>query len=132
MQPMMSRPLFLALALLGFTGCARNARQKPAPPAPATTPSLALDLATNPPPRPPVIRTNLPSLFVAGDSTAARGAGEAQQGWAVPFADYFDPTKINIINRARGGRHRRTFVTEGLWGQLRANDHAGRLVLVQL
>src|ERR1700690_4176067 len=35
----------------------------------------------------------LPSIWVAGDSTAAVGAGEAQQGWAVLFAGYFDPAR---------------------------------------
>jgi hypothetical protein len=43
--------------------------------------------ASTPPPS-----TARPSLFIAGNSTAARGAGERQQGWAVPFADYVDTT----------------------------------------
>jgi lysophospholipase L1-like esterase len=70
-------------------------------------------------------------LFIAGDSTAARGAGEAQQGWAVPFADYFDRSKLNVVNRARGGRSSRTFITEGLWDQLLADLKAGDIVLIQ-
>jgi lysophospholipase L1-like esterase len=73
----------------------------------------------------------LPTLFVAGDSTAARGAGEAQQGWAVPFADYFDRSKLNVVNRARGGRSSRTFITESLWDQLLADLKAGDIVLIQ-
>src|SRR5262245_18191288 len=83
------------------------------------------------PARSSAIITNLPTLFIAGDSTAARGAGERQQGWAVPFADYFDPTKINVVNRARGGRSSRTFITEGLWDQLLADAKAGDIVLIQ-
>ena len=58
----------------------------------------------------------LPTIFIAGDSTAARGAGDRQQGWGEPFAAYFDPTKINVVNLARGGRSSRTFITEGALG----------------
>ncbi len=73
----------------------------------------------------------LPAIFIAGDSTAAKGSGETQQGWAVPFASYFDPTKVSIMNRARGGRSSRTFLTEGLWDQLLATVKPGDIVLIQ-
>ena len=72
-----------------------------------------------------------PTIFIAGDSTAARGRGEHQQGWGVPFADYLDLTKVNVVNRARGGRSSRTFITEGLWDQLLAEVKAGDVVLIQ-
>ncbi len=91
----------------------------------------ASDLATNPPARATTLDPALPTLFVAGDSTAARGRGETQEGWAVPFANYFDPTTINVANRARGGRSSRTFVTEGLWDQILADLKAGDIVLIQ-
>jgi lysophospholipase L1-like esterase len=73
----------------------------------------------------------LPTLWIAGDSTAARGRGATQQGWGVPLADYFDPAKINVDNRARGGRSSRTFVSEGLWEQLLADVKKGDTVLLQ-
>ncbi len=73
----------------------------------------------------------LPTLWIAGDSTAARGRGVTQQGWGVPLADYFDPAKINVANRARGGRSSRTFVNEGLWDQLLAGVKKGDTVLLQ-
>jgi lysophospholipase L1-like esterase len=73
----------------------------------------------------------LPTIWVAGDSTAAVGAGEAQQGWAVPFADYFDPAKVNVVNRARSGRSSRTFMTEGLWDQLVTGVKPGDIVLIE-
>jgi lysophospholipase L1-like esterase len=95
------------------------------------TPAPAPDLTENPPARAAAVNTNLPTIFVAGDSTAARGKGEVQQGWAVPFADYFDLTKVNIVNAARGGRSSRTFVTEGLWDAMLAQVKAGDLVLIQ-
>jgi lysophospholipase L1-like esterase len=75
--------------------------------------------------------TALPTIFIAGDSTAAPGAGERQQGWGVPFAAYFDPARVNVVNLARGGRSSRTFITEGLWDQLIARVKPGDIVLIQ-
>ena len=119
----------LALALAFFVcGLIFGAHgQQPSPNAVVPAP----DLATNPPPRVSMINTSLPAIFIAGDSTAARGSGEAQQGWAVPFVDYFDRAKVNVVNRARGGRSSRTFVTEGLWDQLLADVKPGDIVLIQ-
>lgn len=97
----------------------------------APTVAPAPDLPVNPAAVVTRLDPNLPTLWIAGDSTAARGRGETQQGWAVPFADYFDPAKINIANRARGGRSSRTFVTEGLWDQLLAGVKKGDTVLIQ-
>ena len=94
-------------------------------------PTPAPDLAKNPAPTRTPLNPALPTLFVAGDSTAARGRGERQQGWAEPFANYFDLSKINVANRARGGRSSRTFVTEGLWDQLLADLKAGDFVIIQ-
>ena len=74
---------------------------------------------------------SLPSLFIAGDSTAAPARGESPQGWGVPFAEYFDASRINIVNRARGGRSSRTFINEGLWDQLIAAVKPGDTVLIQ-
>src|SRR6185503_2077393 len=101
----------------------------PAEASKATTP--APDLAGTPAARIAPLDPALPTIFVAGDSTAARGNGAAQQGWGVPFADYFDATKVNVVNRARGGRSSRTFVTEGLWDKLLADVKAGDVVLIQ-
>jgi lysophospholipase L1-like esterase len=119
----------LVMLFVGRLSAQTNAPVKTGTPAPA--PDLAPDLATNPPPPAVAIHPALPSIFVAGDSTAARGAGENQQGWAVPFADYFNPVKVNVVNRARGGRSSRTFVTEGLWDQLLADVKRGDIVLIQ-
>ncbi|MDQ8204124.1 rhamnogalacturonan acetylesterase [Pelagicoccus sp. SDUM812003] len=73
---------------------------------------------------------NLPRLFVAGDSTAAPG-GEGRVGWAVPFADYFDSEKVTVLNKARGGRSSRTFITEGHWDKLLQELEPGDVVLIQ-
>ncbi|MBC8095800.1 MAG: rhamnogalacturonan acetylesterase [Akkermansiaceae bacterium] len=95
------------------------------------TPAPAPDLPTNPPSRLAPLNRELPTIFIAGDSTAARGSGETQQGWATPFANYFDPARVNVVNRARGGRSSRTFNTEGLWDQLLETVKPGDIVLIQ-
>ena len=94
-------------------------------------PDLAPQLTIAPVAPPAPANPKLPAIWVAGDSTAARGAGDAQQGWGVLLADYFDPAKMNVVNCARGGRSSRTFITEGLWGQLVAGIRPGDIVLIQ-
>jgi lysophospholipase L1-like esterase len=117
----MHTPLRFVVLALGALVCACSTNaQNPAP-----------DLAVNPASSRPEIDPALPTIFVAGDSTAARTNSTTSQGWAVPFADYFDTSKVNIVNRARGGRSSRTFVTEGLWDQLLEDVKAGDIVLIQ-
>jgi lysophospholipase L1-like esterase len=72
-----------------------------------------------------------PTVFIAGDSTAAPSSGATHQGWGVPFAEYLAPEKIAVENRARGGRSSRTFITEGLWETLLASVKPGDFVLIQ-
>ncbi len=125
-------PLLRNFLVTASLGCALTFAARGQNPAPASAkPPPAPDLAGNPAAERGTINPALPTIFVAGDSTAARGRGEIQQGWAVPFADYFDPAKINVVNRARGGRSSRTFVSEGLWDQLLADVKAGDIVLIQ-
>ncbi len=125
MNPLSRLVLFFATALVAFA-------QAPAASSRATPP-LAPDLPATPAPAPTATPLNpaLPTLWIAGDSTAARGRGATQQGWGVPFADYFDPAKINVANRARGGRSSRTFIHEGLWDQLLVDVKKGDTVLLQ-
>lgn len=113
--------LFRIFAIGGLTALAAWA-QNPAP-APDLAPVAAGSAGAS--------RPALPTLWVAGDSTAARGRGPTQQGWAVPLADYFDLTKVNIVNRARGGRSSRTFISEGWWDQLLAEVKKDDVVLIQ-
>src|SRR5215470_14473779 len=75
-----------------------------------------------------------PTLFLIGDSTVRNGAGDGankQWGWGEPIAAYFDPAKITVLNRARGGRSSRTFLTEGLWDQGLLAMKPGDFVLIQ-
>jgi lysophospholipase L1-like esterase len=75
-------------------------------------------------------RPNLPTLFIAGDSTAANGSAGAI-GWGRFLGDFFDPARIRVLNRAIGGRSSRTFVTEGAWDRLAAEIKPGDYVLIQ-
>jgi lysophospholipase L1-like esterase len=76
------------------------------------------------------VNPKLPTLFIVGDSTANNNANGAE-GWGDPFITQFDATKINVLNRARGGRSSRTFVTEGLWDKVLADMKPGDFVLIQ-
>ena len=76
----------------------------------------------------------LPSLILVGDSTVRNGQGDGannQMGWGEPLADYFDPAKINVVNRALGGRSSRTYITEGHWAEALALIKPGDVVLIQ-
>src|SRR5881296_109655 len=66
-----------------FLAASRGQDPKTEPPARATQ-----QLPINP---------NLPTIFVAGDSTANNNANGAR-GWGDPFISYFDATKVNVLN----------------------------------
>jgi lysophospholipase L1-like esterase len=92
---------------------------------PSAAAGRALPTAKNP---------NLPSLYLVGDSTVRNGRGDGangQWGWGEPLADYFDPSKINVVNRALGGRSSRTYITEGRWDELLAMVKPGDFVIFQ-
>ena len=76
------------------------------------------------------LNKSLPTVFLAGDSTAQNGNPNAV-GWGKPFAKYIDPAKANFVNAARGGRSSRTFVNEGLWDKLAASIKPGDFVFIQ-
>ncbi len=75
--------------------------------------------------------SGLPSLYVVGDSTAAKNNGNTIEGWGVPFLTYFDLTKVNVVNAALGGRSTRTFMNEGHLEELIARLKQGDTVLIQ-
>jgi lysophospholipase L1-like esterase len=96
---------------------------------PATDPG-----ATVRPPLPTAKNPNLPTLYLVGDSTVRNGKGDGgggQWGWGEPLADYFDAARINVVNRAIGGRSSRTYITEGRWDELLAMLKPGDFVLFQ-
>ncbi len=71
----------------------------------------------------------LPTLFLVGDSTMKSNA--PLRGWASEISPYFDTSKINVVNRAIGGRSSRTFITEGRWDKVLAEMKAGDIVMIQ-
>lgn len=71
----------------------------------------------------------LPTLWIAGDSTVKSNA--PQRGWGQDLGRFFDPAKLNVVNRAIGGRSSRTFYTEGRWQSLLDELKAGDWVLIQ-
>jgi lysophospholipase L1-like esterase len=76
----------------------------------------------------------LPGLFLIGDSTVRNGRGDAvdgQWGWGDPLAAYFDPAKVNLVNRAVGGTGTRTFLAQGYWERVLAMLKPGDVVIVQ-
>ncbi len=75
---------------------------------------------------------SVPTLFIAGDSTAAKYSGtNPQEGWGEPLAKFFDPARLRVVNAARGGRSSRTFITEGHWDKMIADAKAGDFVIIQ-
>jgi lysophospholipase L1-like esterase len=71
-----------------------------------------------------------PTLFIIGDSMVKNGT-RGQVGWGDPIAGHFDLERINVQNRAIGGRSSRTFQTEGRWDKVLAEAKAGDFVLIQ-
>ena len=91
---------------------------------------LSLLAGQQPTPEPAPINPKLPTIFVAGDSTANNHANGGL-GWGDPFIAYFETAKVNVLNRARGGRSSRTFITEGLWDKVLSEMKRGDYVLIQ-
>lgn len=76
----------------------------------------------------------LPTLFLVGDSTVRNGHGDGangQWGWGEPLVAYFDTSKINVVNRAIGGRSSRIYITEGHWDDTLALMKRGDVVILQ-
>jgi lysophospholipase L1-like esterase len=99
--------------------------QQPSPTDPAVHARLNLPTPANP---------QLPTLFLVGDSTVRNGRGDGaggQWGWGEPLVDFFDRAKINVVNRAIGGRSSRTYITEGHWADTLALMKSGDIVLFQ-
>lgn len=78
----------------------------------------------------PVIGQQKPKLVLIGDSTVNNSNGDFR-GWGNVISEFFDPTKIEVVNKARGGRSSRTFITEGLWDQVTPLLSKGDIVLIQ-
>lgn len=71
-----------------------------------------------------------PVLYLIGDSTV-RNRTAGQLGWGDALGGQFDPARIEVVNRAIGGRSSRTFLTEGRWDAVLARLKPGDFVLMQ-
>jgi len=79
-------------------------------------------------------KNNKPTLFIIGDSTVKNGSGNGGGGlwgWGDFMYEQLDTLKISIKNFARGGRSSRTFITEGLWDDVRSRIKPGDFVIMQ-
>ena len=107
--------------------------QTPAQP-PAQTPSPTDPGTQSRPPLPTPANPALPSLILVGDSTVRNGkgdGGQGQWGWGEPLVSFFDPAKINVVNRAIGGRSSKSYISEGEWDKTLAYIKPGDVVLFQ-
>jgi rhamnogalacturonan acetylesterase len=78
----------------------------------------------------PATDPKLPTLFLVGDSTV-RVNTSGQRGWGDPIREFFDTSRINVVNRAIGGRSSRTFITEGRWDAVLKEVKKGDFVIIQ-
>ena len=102
---------------------ARAATPGTAPAASATTTPA---VTANPAPA----AADLPTIYIVSDSTANNNANGGM-GWGRPFAEYFDPTKVQVVNSAIAARSSRSYIVEGHWDQVLGKIHAGDFVLLQ-
>ena len=70
------------------------------------------------------------NVFIIGDSTVAGGSGKVV-GWGRELPAYFDTTRVNIFNKARGGRSSRSYQYEGLWNEVLSRLQKGDFLLIQ-
>jgi rhamnogalacturonan acetylesterase len=76
------------------------------------------------------INPALPTLFITGDSTAARNSADIQRGWGAVLLDYFDTSKINLVNYAQGGASFPSYYS-GRWTQVVAALRPGDFVVIE-
>lgn len=101
---------------------------------PAQVPSPTDPGARARPPLPVPANPALPSLILVGDSTVRNGQGNGgggQWGWGEPLVTFFDPAKVNVVNRAIGGRSSKSYISEGQWDETLKYVKKGDVVLFQ-
>jgi lysophospholipase L1-like esterase len=83
---------------------------------------------------PPELKPGIPTVWLVGDSTVRNGRGDGannQMGWGDELAPYLDLNKVNLANRAIGGRSSKTYITEGHWNEVLEMIKPGDIVLIQ-
>jgi lysophospholipase L1-like esterase len=115
------------MALAGFLAVGMSAAAQA--PAVSTDPGQNVHLGA-----PTGLKPATPTIWLVGDSTVRNGRGDGannQMGWGDELAPYFNLSKVNVVNRAIGGRSSRTYITEGHWADVLAMIKAGDVVLIQ-
>ena len=77
--------------------------------------------------------SDLPTLYLVGDSTVKNGSGRGDGGlwgWGQVLAPMFDGERIHVENHAIGGRSSRTFLTEGRWDRVVEKLQPGDFAMV--
>ena len=130
--------LFVMLGVAG-TAAAQTPQQGQAQQG-QTTPGTVVNTGQNTDPGrtihfpPPVLKAGIPTVWLVGDSTVRNGRGDGannQMGWGDELAPYLDLNKVNLVNRAIGGRSSKTYITEGHWDEVLATIKPGDIVLIQ-
>ena len=65
------------------------------------------------------------------NGTLGDGSNLNQWGWGAPLVAYFNPEKINVVNRAFGGTSSRSFYSGFFWQNLRPLIKKGDFVILQ-
>lgn len=76
------------------------------------------------------INSALPTLFITGDSTAARNSTDIQRGWGAVLVDYFDTSRINLVNCAQGGASFPSYYASR-WPQIVAALKPGDFIVIE-
>lgn len=92
--------------------------------------TLLLPLSSHGQATPPATSPAGPTLWLVGDSTV-NSSGRGMLGWGTPIAALFDPRKVTVQNKARGGRSARSYISEGLWDAVRDQLKPGDFILIQ-
>jgi lysophospholipase L1-like esterase len=95
---------------------------------------LPLNRARTTFPMPEPKSTALPTLLIIGDSTVRHDQGDGAKGlwgWGEALAEFFDASRINVVNRAVSGLSSRTFLTLGHWDRALALIKRGDILLMQ-
>ena len=75
-------------------------------------------------------RQTIPSFYIMGDSTVRNGHMDGV-GWGESIGKYFDDQKMNVVNRAIGGRSTRSYMRENRWQDIYDQLKPGDFVIMQ-
>jgi lysophospholipase L1-like esterase len=137
----MNRPIGKSLLVAAFLGAAIASAQPAASPPRPPPDTHGVDMRTQSGPPgaryspPSPLDPKLPTLWLIGDSTVRNGsAGDGtnlnQWGWGAPLTFYFDPQKVNVVNRALGGTSARSFYNNN-WKRMVDLIKPGDAVIMQ-